>query len=55
MYILNTGQIAQLMRLGANEVEGAGSLSKRVLFWVQSSVDPVKGSEHFDPRDPRVS
>lgn len=42
LYILNTGQITQLMKLGANEVEVAGSFSKRVLFWVLSSVDPMR-------------
>lgn len=30
------------MKLGANEVQVAGSFSKRVLFWVQSSVDPMR-------------
>ena len=39
MYILDTGRIAQLVGLGADEIQVAGSFSKEV-FWEQSSVDP---------------
>lgn len=52
MYILNAGQIAQLLRPSANETEVAGSLSKK-MFWEQSSVDPVRKIRTFLLKRPR--
>lgn len=45
MYILNTNQIAQLMRLGANEVEVAGSFSKSGYSGYRAQGTLIEGSD----------